>query len=345
MRTSFAIVAALSLAAAAVACGDDDEGGGGGNNSTAQDPVPGSGAADAAPTPGAEIPALNLNPGTNPPPPADAGSTVPNFDVDAGPPNVAPPEPVKRKIWFIDDNRHLVRVLAEDPQNTVVDITIVGLGADAVNDHILGMDFRPATGALYVLTTAAKIYMVDLVTATGTQVGTAPAPAAVIGQAHGFDFNPVADKIRIHTDVDQNLRLDPVTGAVAGTDATLAFAETDVNFLQSPNLIGTAYTNSVAPTPATTELYAIDSTRNLLTKVANPNDGKVTTVGPLGVDIIEMAGFDIWGSAGTLEAYATARVEGGTDTGLYKIDLTTGAATLVGPIKHPSRIRAMAIQP
>ena len=73
-----------------------------------------------------------------------------------------------------------------------------------------------------------------------------------MGQADGFDFNPVADKIRVHTDVDQDLRLDPKTGKVAGVDGTLSFAPNDVNFGQSPNLVGTGYTNSVTPAPQST---------------------------------------------------------------------------------------------
>lgn len=113
---------------------------------------------------------------------------------------------------------------------------------------------------------------------------------------YGFDVNPVADKIRVHSDTDQNLRLDPTTGT-AVVDGTLAFAAGDKNEGQSPNLIATAYTNSVSPAPTATTLYALDSTRNLLTKLATPNDGKVTTVGALGVDPSDVAGFEL-GEAG-----------------------------------------------
>ena len=118
-----------------------------------------------------------------------------------------------------------------------------------------------------------------------------------------------------------------------------------MNFRQSPNLVATAYTNSVDPAPIATELYAIDSTRNILTKIAKPNDSMVTTIGPLGVNIVDSAGFDIWGSGVTLESYAVLRVEDSTSTGLYNVNLTTGAATLIAPINNPSPILSFAVEP
>lgn len=53
--------------------------------------------------------------------------------------------------------------------------------------------------------------------------------------------------------------------------------------LQTPQIGGTAYTNSVAGATSTT-LYAIDVARDVLVTLANPNDGIITTVGPLGVN-------------------------------------------------------------
>ena len=92
-------------------------------------------------------------------------------------------------------------------------------------------------------------------------------------------------------------------------------------------------------------LYAIDSTRNILTRLATPNDGMVTTVGKLGIDVTEVAGFDIWGGAPKpLQAFATLMIDEKT-TGLYTIDLATGAAKLVANVGHTSRIHGLAIEP
>ena len=117
-----------------------------------------------------------------------------------------------------------------------------------VQAGLVGIDFRPANGMLYGLGSSSRIYTIDRTTAAATVVGDGAAfTPALAGQAHGFDFNPVADRIRVHTDVDQNLRLDPTTGKVSVVDGTLSFAATDVNAGQSPNVVGTGYTNSVSP--------------------------------------------------------------------------------------------------
>jgi hypothetical protein len=49
------------------------------------------------------------------------------------------------------------------------------------------------------------------------------------GSSFGFDFNPTVDRIRVQSDADQNLRLNPATGALAATDTTLSFAVGDTN--------------------------------------------------------------------------------------------------------------------
>ena len=41
------------------------------------------------------------------------------------------------------------------------------------------------------------------------------------GSDFGFDFNPTVDRIRLISDADQNLRLNPMTGGVAATDSML----------------------------------------------------------------------------------------------------------------------------
>lgn len=338
MKRAMIAAAAVLAAATAVACSNDDDGPGAGGGA-APDPVPGSGATNppaSGKTPGA-VPELDLDGGTGPTAVLDAGDAGEDPD---GAPATVPPEPQKRTIWAVDEREHLLRILAEDPSD-VIDVAALDLPP---GEHVVGLDFRPANGALYALTSASRIYTIDRTTAKVAAVGAGTTPW-VSGQSYGFDFNPVADKIRVCSDVDQNLRIDPSTGAVVGVDGQLAFAPDDVNFRQSPNVVGAAYTNSTSPAPAETVLFGIDSTRNLLVKVAPPNDGLVTTIGPLGIDILAMAGFDIWGGPGQLEAYAALQIEGDASTGLYRIDLGTGQASLVGPIDHARPLRGIAVRP
>jgi len=69
-----------------------------------------------------------------------------------------------------------------------------------------------------------------------------------------------------------------------------------------------------------------------------PNNGTLTTVGPLGVAATGATGFDIFSpNAG----YASLVVGG--QTGLYRVNLTTGAATLVNAL--PAGVTDIALQP
>lgn len=278
----------------------------------------------------ATLPKLNLGPGGGTTPPTDAGPDVQPVDNDPGAAQGA-------RVWGTDTDGRLIsfRVLASDLVSVKI---ITGLAA---GEKILNVTFRPANGNLYGLGSTSRLYAINVATGVATVVGDGSAFTPVImGQANGFDFNPVADKVRVHTDFDQDLRLDPTTGKVAGVDGALMFAPGDPNAGQSPNLVGTGYTNSVTPAPATTMLYAIDSTRNLLTRLPNPNDGMVETVGSLGVDFDSAAGFDI-GKTGV--AYGALHV--GAETALYTIDLGTGAATKVAAIAHPALLTSIAVEP
>lgn len=129
-------------------------------------------------------------------------------------------------------------------------------------------------------------------------------------------------------------------------DGMLAFVKGDVNEGQSPNLVASAYTNSVSPAPSATVLFAIDSTRNLLTTFADPNDGQVTTVGDLAVDTSDVAGFDIWGGSlgKPMQAYALLMTDP-TTTGLYSIELGSGAATLLGSVGTSTALPGLAVEP
>jgi hypothetical protein len=65
----------------------------------------------------------------------------------------------------------------------------------------------------------------------------------------------------------------------------------------------------------------------------------VMPVGPLGVTVTRSNGFEITGSTAqgqSIAAYAALQTTASTTPGLYTINLSTGAATLVGPIGVPA---------
>jgi hypothetical protein len=246
------------------------------------------------------------------------------------------PSKTKPTILFgVTSDNQLVSFDATDPA-TVTSRAITGLAA---GEDARGLDFRPLDGALYLLTDASTIYTVNTSTGAATLVGDTFTPA-LDGALFGFDFNPVVDRVRLVTNNDQNLRLDPATGDVAGTDTDLSFSVGDVHEGVNPSVIGAAYTNNKAGA-STTALFYIDDGLDLLLFSSNPNTGFVSTVGGLGINVAGEGGFDI-AKDGT--AYAALVPMGTATPNLYTIDLSFGTATLVGPI-NATRLLGLSAKP
>ena len=160
------------------------------------------------------------------------------------------------------------------------------------------------------------MYTINPTTGAATQVGAAGA-FTLNGTAFGFDFNPVVDRIRVVSDVDQNFRLNPNDGTLVSADTALIYAAGDANAGQNPNVVGSAYTNNVAGAAATT-LFGIDSNLDILVRqgstngtLISANSGQLFTVGALGVNTANLVGFDISGATGIAYASLTAPGSGG----------------------------------
>ena len=212
------------------------------------------------------------------------------------------------------------------PGSPFATINITGVAA---GEALVACDYRPATGGLYALGNAGQLYVIEAATGSATAVGS-PNMIPAGATRFGFDFNPTVDRIRITSNGDGNYRMNPDTGAVT-IDPTLSYAAGDTHAGANPNVVGSAYSNNFAGALVTV-LYDIDSDLDILTIQNPPNNGTLNTVGPLGVDASENAGFDI--SAATGVAYAT--LTPGTTTGLYTINLLSGAATFAGTIASGS---------
>lgn len=252
--------------------------------------------------------------------------------------NPQPQPSIGRSVFAVDAGNNLIRFGAQSPNVVTRRAAISGLQN---GEAIVGIDFRPVDKKLYALGSTSRVYTLDTLTATATLVGITTFTPALNGNSFGFDFNPVPDRIRVHSDTEQDLRLNPLTGGLAAVDSLLAYNAGDANFGVNPNITGTAYTNSVAGA-TTTVLYAIDSNRDILVTLPSPNNGKMTTVGTLGPNTTEFVGFDIAGDTGV--AYATLTL-GGAGSSFYTINLTSGAATLVGNIDNSAALRGLAVAP
>ncbi|MCG3159846.1 MAG: hypothetical protein JMDDDDMK_00871 [Acidobacteria bacterium] len=247
-------------------------------------------------------------------------------------------------VYAVTTANNLVSFNAATPGVIASTVAITGL---AQGETIAGIDFRPRNNQLYGVSSASRVYNINITTGAATPAGSAAFTPALNGTAFGVDFNPLPDRIRLTSDAEQNLRLNPDTGAVTNTDTTLAYATGDANASANPNVVGSAYTNSFNGATTTT-LYGIDSNLDILVRQGSiggapdsPNNGRLSTIGALGVNTSDQIGFDI--AAPNDLAFASLTTQGASSSSLYSINLNTGAATLIGNIGASAIIRDIAI--
>lgn len=274
------------------------------------------------------------------------------------PPLLAPQRADARLLALTDDNRFLLitsnitvskRGRFRSAVRTSAAFPVQGL---APGEELVGIDVRTATGQIYAVGTSNQLYELTLPISLSFPIN-APLPrrlsfrniiatpvasltSGISGLNFGVDFNPTVDRLRVVSDADQNLRIDPNTGAVT-VDGTLAYdIDTDgdgidtgdINAGTDPSIVGSAYTNPDLDLSTGTTLYGIDSGLNTLVLQNPPNAGTLTTIGSLGVDTTEDVGFDI---ASTNIAYASLTAPFGTSA-LYTVDLFTGATRFLGSL-------------
>lgn len=231
--------------------------------------------------------------------------------------------PTNPVAYAVNEANELQYFDPNNPQPTKKAITGLQTG-----ENILGIDFRPLNGQLYALGNSSRIYTINLGTGAATQVGSGPLTTLLVGTEFGFDFNPTVDKIRVVSNLGQNLRLDPVTGAVTAIDG---------NINPGTSTLGSAaYSNNFAGA-TTTSLFVIDHSTDKLYLQNPPNNGTLVELGSLGINITGANGFDIGSTS--QKAYLVATVGGATK--LYTVNTTTGAATSLA--NYPNFVRGFTV--
>lgn len=222
-------------------------------------------------------------------------------------------------VYGITTSNELVAFNAKTPGTFASKTAITGLGA---GEKLLSIDFRPATGELYAVSDASKLYIVNTATATSRVVSATAFSPAISGAIVSIDFNPTVDRIRLVTNTGQNLRLHPETGAAAATDG-------NINGGSSPSITGIAYTNSVAGATSTT-LFDVDVTTGKLYRQDPPNNGTLAEIGSLGFTFTGQAAFDISSD----NTAALLAVNNGTTNSLYLVNTSTGAAGRINTLQQ-----------
>jgi uncharacterized protein DUF4394 len=243
------------------------------------------------------------------------------------------PAPVRAELIIgLTNANALVTFDSATPGTVSAPISITGIGSETLFD----IDIRPADKQLYGLSSAGRIYTINQTTGAATLnasvSGTNLDPAAT---RFGIDFDPTADQLRVVASTGQNLRVIPATG-VTSIDNNLSGAGTGA--------VSVAYTNNDTNPATNTMLFYIGpSTPNTLFNTSDQNSGVLAALGPLGVSSTQDVGFDISGLSGI--GFASLTSPTGSGSSLFRINLSTGAATLVGTIDSGLTVRGIALSP
>lgn len=231
------------------------------------------------------------------------------------------------QLYGLTQGQQLVRFDSVSRQ-VVGSVQITGLGSQTLT----GIDFRPSTGELYGLGSGNQFFKIDPNNGTALAIGNS---FFMSDSIKSFDFDPVNDNIRLLTNWAKNIRVNPNTGAISSQDMLLNFALGDPNAGTVPQVVTGAYTNSF-PGAGSTTLFNLEAAKDVLTIQSPQNNGTLSTVGGLGLQIgtlLNYNGMDISGLTGVGYVVGQTLVgQGLTENTLYTIDLATGAIQVAGAI-------------
>jgi hypothetical protein len=245
-------------------------------------------------------------------------------DDDTGP-------PPSTRVTALTTTNELVTFDSAATGDVSAPLAITGLSA---GEELQAIDRRPSTGQLYAMSDESRLYTVDEATGAATLVGGGQFSPALTGSAWGFDFDPVADRIRVtgYTSA-QNLQINP-NDATAAEDTALTYPD-GPHAGQAARVAALGYTDNVPGATATT-LFGYDYQQDELARIGSPNgdpspasSGLAATIGKSGIQTspAQNVGLDI-----APDGRAWALLRDASQTRLNVVDLTTGRVALVGDI-------------
>lgn len=243
--------------------------------------------------------------------------------------------------FVLTSGNQLVSFNKAGPEALRSTVQITGL---ASGESLLAMDFLPAASpVLYALGSSGTVYEIDhtetdpTVVADPVVVSTTAAPfvSIVSGVSYGMDFDAADGRLHVigddgsHQIVDDITATNPVvSNATAITGAAVSAA---------------AYTHNYPNTPDTV-LLGVDVAADTLV-VIDATTGVTRATKALGRNLTTSNGFDVIGT--NLEAFvaATETTSTGPVQRLFRVDLNTGTASLVGSLFISGELRGLALVP
>lgn len=229
------------------------------------------------------------------------------------------------RLFGLTHDHRVVTFASNTPGVITSNRAITGLAA---GERLIGIDLRATDRKLYTMGTSGSVYRLEGGAGGYAAINLGQISTPLTGSSFGFDFNPVPNRLRVVSDANQNLRLNPM----ASTVGTIVDRPLTLNGAPVIDLLAVAYTNNRAGARSTV-LYGLDARSGGLVRALNANEGTYVTTNlagqtfqPLGLpfDNSEIFGFDI--SGGTGQAFFNHR------NSLYRLDLANGTPSFVGDI-------------
>lgn len=214
----------------------------------------------------------------------------------------------------------------KSPETALAEQTITGLDP---GETLVAIDRRPANDDLHGVTSDGRVVRIDLANATATP--TATLAVKFQGTRFALSFNPLTDRIRIASDVGQNLRVNAETGATI-VDAVLAYATGDAHEGTTPRIGAATHVQQEDGNTTSVTLFALDLATHSLVVVSPPNAGTLSSIGPVGVQATAAAM-----DASRFGVIYVVLFESGA-TRLYTVDGGTGELTPLGIVGDGSGV-------
>jgi hypothetical protein len=225
--------------------------------------------------------------------------------------------------------------------------------------RIVGIDFRPSTGALYGVGNDSRVYVLDTLTGAATPIGTGPfTPAIDVLEVHfGMGFDPKTDQIRLmvaESGANYSVSADDGTATL---ETSTHFKNGDPNDGQIAAVAGLGFVplgagpsamlgaTAGGPGPLAGVLLALDADLGVLIEAIDPESGEFVTLGPVDILFDRCAELKVGiNPDGTVNVFAVILTAVGNLA--VSLDPTTGKATAVGTVADTdSPIQAIALRP
>jgi hypothetical protein len=275
-------------------------------------------------------------------------------------------------LYALTDDNRIVQIDSANPSAATVSAPI---DVGSAQWRVAGLAYRPRTDELFALIlersesndgrtsmVTALVYDLHLMT---TNVSAYTPPRLIISTTpvgstnfnadynadYGFSFDPITDQARVTNSRGFNCRIALQSPGGAAVDTPINPAGQQVSSIafdrNFDSKLGPNGTTIYAVNSATANLQTLGGLNGTLGK----DGGTQTVVGPLGtpIDPTGRVGLAIAArptAGGSAFAVFDGDPTAGVSTGLYSINLATGAATRVGTVGNgTARIGALAVAP